>query len=277
MPTRRIEITVSRVACYLVGAASLFFTLGFTSCNQQTTTAGGGLRIQTLYNGVAVNGANFLCQYWGPATFKQYYTAGSDEGSINTTSSYNSYYGQNGYYYNSQKKSPATWSFTWLNSGLYAQCSVNVGNDARATFVPAAYGVNTASCVNLGEEAEIDPSDPITAVTFSPVALNENDLPGTVSASGPGTFSSTYGEPVIQFYDDTGDFVVQEMATSTTSTEVTFPTPSLSYGPGAGIPYFVLILNEDVNGDYYLSGNGVIHVFQPGGCKAPPCTQSTHQ
>lgn len=43
--------------------------------------------------------------------------------------------------------------------------------------------------------------------------------------------------------------------------------------PRCRAPYSVIILNEDGTGDYYISGNGVIHVFQKRGCKAPPCSE----
>jgi hypothetical protein len=99
---------MQRPIYYLAAALAIYTTLGANSCNSPSTptTPGGGLRIQTLYNGTPVNGANFLAQYWNDSSYKQYYSAGTDEGSINTTSAYNSYYGQNGYYYNSQKRSP---------------------------------------------------------------------------------------------------------------------------------------------------------------------------
>jgi hypothetical protein len=66
MPQKSTLILISRVVYWLAAAAALFSTLGFSACSSpsKTTTPGGGLRIQTFYNAAAVNGANFLAQYW---------------------------------------------------------------------------------------------------------------------------------------------------------------------------------------------------------------------
>ena len=93
---------MQRLIRCLAAAATIYITLGLSSCNSPTstpTTPGGGLIIQTQYNGTPVNGAIFLSQYSGDSTYQKYFAAGNDTESIYPTSGYNSPYNANGYYY----------------------------------------------------------------------------------------------------------------------------------------------------------------------------------
>ena len=53
---------MQRLIRYLPAAATIYITLGLSLCNSPTSTPtpGGGLIIQTQYNGTPVNGAVFI-------------------------------------------------------------------------------------------------------------------------------------------------------------------------------------------------------------------------
>jgi hypothetical protein len=124
-------------------------------------------------------------------------------------------------------------------------------------------------------QLEEDLVSPNLGATFSPTAYNTAQPPSTITVTGTG-FSSTYGQPIVQFYDEAGQFYWEATTVGSTSTTVTVDTPTLAAGSnGAYVGYEGIVLNENASGDYYGVGTAILHVYYSSGthcaCQTCPC------
>ncbi len=245
--------------------------LSFISCGPSTpetpaTVPGGGMKIQTFYSQgtgmTPVGNVQIVLDYVKDTQFNNYYAAGNDTKAISANTD------GNGNYSNPDKRTPAYWTFVWGQNGSQPQCSTAFDNDYEVLVPPAAWGIFGVTCKDPPGDVELDPS--IQSATFAPTAVNLDHKPTSVSATGSG-FSATYGTQVVQFYDANANYVDEQYATTISSTELTFPFPSLT-SDGPITPYLAVILNRDAKGDYYAVNTGVMRVFLTGGCK-PDCVR----
>lgn len=143
-----------------------------------------------------------------------------------------------GQYYQAGARWPAEWGFN-------ASC----GDTAGFAFVQGP-SVNIECTGNQ-----------IRVYSINPDAINPNDPPATTTVSGPGGFTTTYGMPMVQYYDPTGTLQGSAYATSVSSdgTSMTGPTPSINSSAPSG-SYVGIVLNADANYNYDIVGAAVVYV-----------------
>jgi len=112
-------------------------------------------------------------------------------------------------------RAPAVWSFDWLPAGTFPACATAPDNGIQLGFGKAmetsvaCYAPPGGSGGSLG-----DPPD----YSLHPNPLNIPSPPSQVSVeTTAGTFNSTYGLPVAQYFDEYGNLVEQQNATSISS------------------------------------------------------------
>jgi hypothetical protein len=159
---------------------------------------------------------------------------------------------------------PAVWNGTWVQSISHPEC-----NGYSTQLVPSYPGVTEEmTCIVEGVEGEI------ASYQFypSPLALSAPPAVSTIIGQG---FKTTYGMPVVQYFDHDGTLLEQKSATSVSSdgTTITAPTPNLS-GVALGV-YAGLLSNVNANGSYATLGAVSVTVQQnPPVSHPPPCSNS---
>jgi hypothetical protein len=159
---------------------------------------------------------------------------------------------------------PATWKVQWANSQSFPDCT---GLSSIAT--PGAPGaLEELICFENAEEAENG------TFVFSPNPINLNGTIPTTSVIIGSGFTSTYGMPLVRYFNSQGTLLSQASATfvSQDGTKISAPTPSLngiSVGTYAGV-----ISNIAANGNYVYVGAASVRIIDPPG-KSPCVTLTT--
>jgi hypothetical protein len=150
-------------------------------------------------------------------------------------------------------RAPATWTFTWVSSVTFPACS---GKQSNGTV--SLHGIEGIVCYERGGYV----SGEAQPFVFSPNPLNPASLPSTVTIQGSG-FISTYGMPVVQYFDMQGNLVTQQAVTSVSpdGTTLTATTPNISeLAAGA---YAGVINNINASGSYDYVGTVAVDVPLP--------------
>lgn len=147
-------------------------------------------------------------------------------------------------------RAPATWKGTWVSDiGLGDACN---GFSAQG---PVAVGkISHITC----EPPSSVPQVIASPFTLSPNPINTTAPPSSVTVTGEG-LNTTYGLPLIQYYDLNGNLVAQENATSVSS-----PTAMVVSGGGIShLPvgtYAGYVSNAGPNGTWNYVGTGSLQV-----------------
>jgi hypothetical protein len=244
------SIVVRRSGLYLASVPLLLSQWGCANKAPEATQPGGGMSIFTYYQAEldgpiqTVAGAQIELSYVSDKQYQQYYAAGSDYSPVNA------FTGPNGQYYNANKRSPALWTFTWGANGAHPECLAAFGNNVNILIFPIdAYNVGSNGELCEAFNLPLLEASGDTPVTFSPNSINVNAKPPSVSVNGSG-FTTTYGVPVVQFYDSGGNFITEQGATSTTATQIIIPTPSLGVESGTKSLYLGVVVIPDASGAY---------------------------
>ena len=222
----------------------LFVTLvGCPTAVTPTTTSGGGWIVETAYFGpdiISLAPGTSLSGAWqsdgpnaaGSAAPWSVLTDSTALGVIN-----------NG-------RVPATWQVNWNFNAEFPQCT---GHSTTAT--PGYPGVvEEINCyeVVLGS----------ATFSFTPNPINLNS-PGAVSTIHGSGFSSTYGMPLVQYYDMNGNLIDQMNATSVAAdgSSISAAMPNLT-GLPAGT-YAGIINNVNSSRSYTYLGSLSVTVTNP--------------
>jgi hypothetical protein len=156
---------------------------------------------------------------------------------------------------------PAKWDGTWVKS------DGPVGEEcAGQKFLLTPNYAGVVEEINCFEVDTGEPPPPIGVdpdpIGVNPESLNPANPPATITLTGSG-FSSTYGMPVIQYFDPQGNFINQAAANSVSSdgTTIVANTPGLSQLP-AGV-YAGVISNVASDGSYQYVSTASINVTAP--------------
>lgn len=152
-------------------------------------------------------------------------------------------------------RAPAEWKLTWESSsfgpegcdGHFLTLSIPLGEEAELICI-----INT-------EVASVSAATPSFSLTPNPVYLSAAPPSGTVQGSG---FSSTYGMPLVQYYNLDGTLMGQENATSVNGTSIQISGFDMSQLPVG--TYAAFVSNATSGGGYTYLGNGVVQVANGG-------------
>jgi hypothetical protein len=146
-----------------------------------------------------------------------------------------------GAYYEAGARWPAKWQFEETNNSSCGYMSA---------FAYVQGPLVTLECTGVQ----------LVAYSINPTAFNPNNPPATVTVSGPGGFTASYGMPLVQYYDPTGTLQGYSYATSVSSdgTSITGPPPNFSSAPSG--TYVGVVLNADPNYNYDIVGAATVYV-----------------
>lgn len=149
----------------------------------------------------------------------------------------------------------AYWNLSWESSAPWPGCATTPPVNAYVPLsLPYQYAIGLV-CVNKA----VIIIDSAPGIIFSPSPTYTDVPSGTVTATGPG-FSGAYGMPLFQYFDQNGNLVAQQNATSVASdgNSASGPVPSniSSVPPGF---YVGRVSNAASGGSYtFLNTGGVI-------------------
>lgn len=179
----------------------------------------------------------------------------SSQGTPTTTSDRTQIFvttGSDGRAYISDGRSPAVWRF-WWNSG---PCRNSPNNSTKLWVHPDQY--TPLICIPRRS----------FFFNFAPEDVNVQSPPATFSLSGEGGLDTTYGMPLIEFYDVGGYWVGSARASAVspdgTWLQATMPDLSACYNGGHG----VLVSNVIEDGSFQAIGNAGLDIV--GGSDPPP-------
>lgn len=149
----------------------------------------------------------------------------------------------------------AWWNLSWETGEPWPGCATTPPLKAYVPIsLPNQYAIGLV-CVNRA----VIIIDSAPGIIFSPSPTYTDVTSGTITASGPG-FSSAHGMPLFQYFDQNGNLVAQQNATSVASdgNSASGPVPSniSSVPPGF---YVGRVSNAASGGSYtFLNTGGVI-------------------
>lgn len=144
----------------------------------------------------------------------------------------------------------ANWSLEWVSSTEFPECD----NYITSGPIYTAGSIQELNCYVLG--GIVTEPDSITVL---PSPIDITNPPQFMQIQGA-AFQSTYGWPVVQYYDLQGDFIAQSCATavSTDQTTITTNTPDFSsLTPGV---YATVVNNQASDGTLVYLGIGTINI-----------------
>lgn len=144
----------------------------------------------------------------------------------------------------------ANWSLEWVADAEYPECD----NYITSGPVYTAGQIEELNCYVLG--GIVTEPDSITVL---PSSVDIASTPQLMQIQGA-PFQSTYGWPVVQYFDLQGDFLAQSCATSisTDQTSITTDTPDFSsLTPGV---YVAVVNNQASDGSLVYLGIGTFNI-----------------
>lgn len=231
-----------------------------TSCSAPTLPSGGsgGFIIHTLYmpSGGVIENAEFV-------NFNMKWQSDGANAGGSASPITNAETDDIGLWASTNGRAPAVWSFTWLNTGGFSQCASAEYNGLNVTV-----GKSTETAVECYYNDDIE--DPATYAVH-PNPLNIPNPPSQVSIQAAiGTFTSSYGMPVAQFFDQNGNVAQQQKASSISpnGAYAYFSTPDIdSIGVGT---YAGVVSNAGPNGTLVPAISVYETITDTGGCN-PNC------
>jgi len=224
---------------------------GLTGCPSEQptlpqTTSGGGFIIQTQYN-------------TGPAplTSTKWVWKEDLQGAQGDPSNFTSFTNGQGLDYSNDGRVSALWTVTWSYSNYVPAQGQCIGLTSVIS-VPTSGSLVYADCLSTGSIG----GGADETFAFNPNPVNTATPPTSVTLEGPG-FDPTYGMPVIQYFDMSGNLVSQQAAASISPdrTTLTFTAPNfteLTDGTYAGV-----FSNVAADGSYQYVGTVAVSLPAP--------------
>lgn len=234
---------------FLVGAFAISCDEGTPSPTLPPPTSGGGFVLATFINvnnsGPIAEGFVSLSGVWQADAFG----AAGSANSFNVTTNTLGLVSADG------ARAPAEWLITWLSSQFApAEC-----NGFSQTGIIQLSAEENVTCIIIDNGASLAVAAASFSLSPNPVYINAAPSSGTVAGSG---FSSTYGMPLVQYYNLDGTLMGQENATSVNGTSVQISAFDISQLPAG--TYAAFVSNAASGGGYTYLGNGVIQVANGG-------------
>jgi len=109
------------------------------------------------------------------------------------------------------RAAPATWKITWNSDGGFSQ-NGHLCNGLFNYFASEQYQEMDVTCEIFGGSINIAGAAPTFVFSPEPVYQNAPPSVGTIGGGNAGSLTTTYGMPVVQYYDTSGTLQAQESA-----------------------------------------------------------------
>jgi hypothetical protein len=151
------------------------------------------------------------------------------------------------------RAAPATWLIEWIldeGPSLHGNDCDNLSN----YFDSAQYQEMDVTCVIFSSSVNVAGAAP--TFTFSPEPVYRNAPPsvGTISGGNAGSLVTTYGMPLIQYYDTSGTLQAQENASYVSPDGTGMQIPAFSISSLTAGFYIGYIYNKNASGNYISAG-----------------------
>jgi len=143
------------------------------------------------------------------------------------------------------------------NHTAHAQLLITFG-DSTTTTKPA----DASGCVEYRAKGEdcgtvSNPTGGSSGFAFSPAEIDLTSPPGSFTATGTG-LDTTYGMPVVRFYDDSGEIVGSANASSVSTDGLTLTATTPYLGNAYSGLWTLAVFNQSSSGLVYVGAGDVV-------------------
>jgi hypothetical protein len=228
-----------------------FSLLVLTGCPPQSptlppATSGGGWILET---GFVAYGTNFVIP--APLTTVSGSWLSEPSGATGDPSSFQVSTNADAIVALNDARAPATWTLTWVRSFSFPACA------GQSTAQVTLHSIELFYCLATGGAVgELPP------FSFWPDPINPANLPASIMIQGSG-FTSTYGMPVLQYFDMSGNLIDQRAVDSVSADGTTLTATPPNFSELATGTYAGVINNIAADGSYQYAGTVAVNVPLP--------------